>query len=169
MSESDEAASPNQTRGRPFAPGNPGRPLGAKNKSNQLAAGLLAEAAPEIVRVVVEGAKAGDKALCKMALPYVLPKQRAVELELPPLNGTGDTSALIAAIIKAVADGQITPSEEFYLLKMIYSDREIREPEREFLRRLRKQLPKRPASFEQLFETALNAPAKNWSVGGRQR
>jgi hypothetical protein len=111
MSESDEAASPNQTRGRPFAPGNPGRPLGAKNKSNQLAAGLLAEAAPEIVRVVVEGAKAGDKALCKMALPYVLPKQRAVELELPPLNGTGDTSALIAAIIKAVADGQITPSD----------------------------------------------------------
>jgi hypothetical protein len=46
-----------------------------------------------------------------MALPYVLPKQRAVELELPPLNGTGDTSALIAAIIKAVADGQITPSD----------------------------------------------------------
>ena len=97
MSESDEAASPNQTRGRPFAPGNPGRPLGAKNKSNQLAAGLLAEAAPEIVRVVVEGAKAGDKALCKMALPYVLPKQRAVELELPPLNGTAVTPAVIAA------------------------------------------------------------------------
>src|SRR5262245_45617059 len=58
-----------------------------------------------------------------------------------------------------LADGQITPSEEFYLLKMIYSDREIREPEREFLRRLRKQLPNRPASFEALFETALNAPA----------
>src|SRR5438034_11236114 len=36
-----------------------------------------------------------------------------------------------------LADGQITPSEEFYLLKMLYSDREIREPEREFLRRLR--------------------------------
>ena len=67
-----------------------------------------------------------------------------------------------------LADGQITPSEEFYLLKMLYSDREIREPEREFLRKLRKQLPTRSASFESLFDTAMNSPAKNWSVGGRR-
>lgn len=66
-----------------------------------------------------------------------------------------------------LADGQITPSEEFYVLKMLYSDREIREQEREFLRRLRKQLPQRTAEFEALFETAMSAPAKNWSVGGR--
>jgi hypothetical protein len=67
-----------------------------------------------------------------------------------------------------LADGQITPSEEFYLLKLLYSDREIREPEREFLRRLRRQLPVRSASFDSLFETAMEAPAKNWSVGGRR-
>ena len=67
-----------------------------------------------------------------------------------------------------LADGQISPSEEFYLLKMLYSDREIREPERNFLRQLRKQLPTRSASFESLFDTAMNSPAKNWSVGGRQ-
>ena len=67
-----------------------------------------------------------------------------------------------------LADGQITPSEEFYLLKMLYSDREIREPERQFLRQLRKQLPTRSASFESLFDTAMNSPATNWSVGGRQ-
>jgi hypothetical protein len=67
-----------------------------------------------------------------------------------------------------LADGQITPSEEYYLLKMLYSDREIREPERQFLRQLRKQLPARTASFESLFDTAMNAPAKNWSVGGRK-
>jgi hypothetical protein len=66
-----------------------------------------------------------------------------------------------------LADGQIAPSEEFYLLKMLYSDREIREPEREFLRKLRKQLPTRSTSFESLFDTAMNSPAKNWSVGGR--
>lgn len=66
-----------------------------------------------------------------------------------------------------LADGQISPSEEFYLLKMIYSDREIRESEREFLRRIRKQIPNRSPSFEALFETAINAPEKNWSVGGR--
>jgi hypothetical protein len=111
MSESDENGSPSQIRGRPFAPGNPGRPPGARNKTTQLLARLLAEAAPDIVRVVVDGAKAGDLAMCKIVLPFLLPKHRAVELELPPLNGTADTSAVIAAIIKAVADGQIAPSD----------------------------------------------------------
>jgi len=67
-----------------------------------------------------------------------------------------------------LADGQISPSEEFYLLKMLYSDREVREPERDFLRRLRKKLPNRTESFETLFETAMNAPAKNWAVGGHR-
>jgi hypothetical protein len=67
-----------------------------------------------------------------------------------------------------LTDGQISPSEEFYLLKMLYSDREIHEPEREFLRRLRKQSKTQSSSFEALFDTAMNAPAKNWSVGGRQ-
>jgi hypothetical protein len=67
-----------------------------------------------------------------------------------------------------LADGQISTSEEFYLLKMLYSDREIREPEREFLRKLRKQSNSRSASFEALFDTAMDSPAKNWCVGGRR-
>lgn len=68
-----------------------------------------------------------------------------------------------------LTDGQIAPSEEYYLLKMLYSDREVREPEREFLRRLRQQVPERTASFEALFDTAQNSPNKDWCVGGRQR
>jgi hypothetical protein len=66
-------------------------------------------------------------------------------------------------------DKQISPSEEFYLLKMIYSDRVISEREREFLKKLRKQIPERSASFEALFKTAVNAPATNWCVGGTPR
>lgn len=67
-----------------------------------------------------------------------------------------------------LADGQVSPSEEFYLLKMLYSDREIRQPEREFLLKLRQQSKSRSPSFEALCETALAAPEKNWCVGGRQ-
>jgi hypothetical protein len=66
-------------------------------------------------------------------------------------------------------DGQITADEEFYLLKLIYSDRKITEREREFLRKIRKQIPERTASFETLFETAIDAPSTNWSVGGTSR
>ena len=68
-----------------------------------------------------------------------------------------------------LADKAISQAEEFYLLKMIYSDRKITDREREFLRKLRKETPKRTASFEALFDTAMNAPSTNWCVGGTPR
>jgi hypothetical protein len=91
-----------------------------------------------------------------------------VELYCDAENRCPAFDELFFSVLEQVflADGQITPSEEFYLLKLLYSDREVREPEREFLRRLRRQLPVRSASFDSLFETAMEAPAKNWSVGG---
>ncbi len=94
-----------------------------------------------------------------------------VELYCDANHRCPEFDALFFTVLESVflADGQVSPSEEFYLLKMIYSDREIREPEREFLRRLRTKLPTRSDSFENLFATAMSAPAKNWSVGGRQR
>ena len=63
-------------------------------------------------------------------------------------------------------DGEIQPSEQFYLLKMLYSDREIRQPERQFLQNIRQRVKNRPPEFEALCQTALAAPAKGWSVGG---
>jgi hypothetical protein len=63
-----------------------------------------------------------------------------------------------------LADGEISPSEQFYLLKMLYSDRVVRDQEREFLRKLRTKLPKRTAEFETLYQTALNSPNQNWAV-----
>jgi hypothetical protein len=93
-----------------------------------------------------------------------------VELYCETENRSPAFDKLFFSVLEKVflADGRITPSEEYFLLKMLYSDREIREPEREFLRRLRKQLPNRSESFEALFDTAMNSPAKNWSVGGRR-
>ena len=91
-----------------------------------------------------------------------------VELYCETGNRSPAFDTLFFSVLEKVllSDGQIAPSEEFYLLKMLYSDREIREPEREFLRRVRKQLPHKSPSFEALCETALAAPAKNWGVGG---
>jgi hypothetical protein len=43
----------------------------------------------------------------------------------------------------------------------------VRDEEREFLKKLRGKLPRRSPEFEELYATALAAPAKNWSVGGR--
>ena len=50
---SDVTQIPN-TRGRPFANGNPGRPPGSKNRTTLLAAALLEGEAEELVHKAVE-------------------------------------------------------------------------------------------------------------------
>jgi len=72
--------------------------------------------------------------------------------------------ALKQAILR---DGRIGPDEQFYLLKMLYSDGHIRESEKQFLFELRREAKEVPAAFEGLCEVALSAAPKNWSVGGR--
>ncbi|MEQ8785719.1 MAG: hypothetical protein RIC55_05450 [Pirellulaceae bacterium] len=74
--------------------------------------------------------------------------------------------ALFFPALKAVIleDGKIGPDEQFYLLKMLYSDGEIRESETRFLLELRNEAREVPPEFEQLCETALAAHPTNWSV-----
>jgi hypothetical protein len=99
--------------------------------------------------------------------------QDDVKLLVELYCGCDDPSPLFGRLFFAVleevmlADAQISPSEQYYLLKMLYSDRIIREDEREFLRKLRASLPRRTPEFESLYDTAMNAPTQQWSVGGR--
>jgi hypothetical protein len=64
-------------------------------------------------------------------------------------------------------DGEIQPSEQFYLLKMIYSDRRITDRERSFLRKVSQAAAVHLPDFQTLCDHALAAPATNWDVGGR--
>ena len=64
-----------------------------------------------------------------------------------------------------LADGVIDTAEQYYLLKMLYSDHEIRPREREFLLRLRSLSDLSP-EMESLCDEALSAHPTQWSVGG---
>ncbi len=66
-----------------------------------------------------------------------------------------------------LSDGEVQPSEQFYLLKMLYSDREVRQRERDFLRRLQNKAQHRSPEFDALCETAFQCDNRNWSTGGR--
>jgi hypothetical protein len=68
-----------------------------------------------------------------------------------------------------LADGKIGLDEQFYLLKMLYSDGHLRDSERQFLKELRDEAHAITPEFEQLYATAMAAPAKNWSVEGVAR
>ena len=66
-----------------------------------------------------------------------------------------------------LADCEISLAEQFYLLKMLYSDRRVTERERQFLHALRRKVHRASPEFEALCDEALAAPATGWDVGGR--
>jgi uncharacterized tellurite resistance protein B-like protein len=84
--------------------------------------------------------------------------------EVPPAF-----DALFFPALKEVllADGRIGMDEQFYLLKMLYSDGNVRESEKQFLRELRREAQETTPEFDSLCEAAFAAPASNWSVGGK--
>jgi hypothetical protein len=66
-----------------------------------------------------------------------------------------------------LADGRVGMDEQFYLLKMLYSDGQIRDNEKQFLLELRREASEVSPEFETLCQEALQADATNWNVGGR--
>jgi hypothetical protein len=61
-------------------------------------------------------------------------------------------------------DQQVGQDEMYYLLKMLYSDGQITDRERDFLKELRGELEHITPQFESLYNTALAAPSINWDV-----
>ena len=98
-------------RGRPFAKGNGGRKLGARNRASLLADALLEGEEEELVRKGIELAKAGDPQMLKFFLDRILSKERSVKIDLPLIESRRDLTAAYAAIVKAVGAGEISPSE----------------------------------------------------------
>jgi uncharacterized tellurite resistance protein B-like protein len=66
-----------------------------------------------------------------------------------------------------LADGQILMNEQFYLLKMLYSDGKVRENEKQFLRELLAQVKEITPEFKDLCYEAFHAPETDWSLGGK--
>jgi hypothetical protein len=100
-------------RGRPFQPGNPGRPLGSKNRVTQTLEQLAEGEAEQIFQRVLEGALAGDVSCLKLLLDRIWPprKVQPVNVTLPPINSSQDALAAIAAICTALREGGLTPDE----------------------------------------------------------
>src|SRR4051812_9480490 len=110
-----------KTRGRPFRPGNPGRPKGARNKTTLAVDALLDGEAEAITRTAVEMAKNGDTVALRLCLDRVSPprRDRPVNFALPTIEKTGDLPKATAALLKAVASGGLTPSEAAEMAKLL--------------------------------------------------
>jgi hypothetical protein len=117
----NEIQHPANGRGRPFGKGNPGRRRGSKNRRSAIAAALLGDEEQELVRKAVELAKAGDIQMLKFLLNRILPRDRAVKVDLPKMEFADDAVEALGAIAQAISEGNISPSEGAALATVVNS------------------------------------------------
>ena len=109
---------------KPGQSGNPnGRPKGARNRATVAAEQLLDGEADTLTRKAIELAKQGDTTALRFCLDRIVParKDRPVCFELPTMYESKDAVKASAAIVAAVASGDLTPSEASELSKVVDS------------------------------------------------
>jgi hypothetical protein len=107
-----------------FAPGNKigaGRPPGSRNSASKAIEALLDGEAEAITRVAIEKALEGDMVAIRLVFDRVCPapKSRRVNVTLPDTSDAAGIECAHAAVIQAVASGDISPDEGTALAGML--------------------------------------------------
>jgi hypothetical protein len=115
----DVSADPARPEGRDakgrFAPGNSGRPKGARSRLITQLEQAMELAAPEIVRILIGRAQCGDGSMeaARYILERIAPSRRGrlVEIEGFEVRTPADVPAALASLATAIGDGIITIEE----------------------------------------------------------
>ena len=94
--------------------GNPaGKPPGARHRATILAEKLMGDDAEDIVRAVVNAAKAGDPTAMRLCIERLIPvrKGRPVVFDLPPVKSAADIAGAVGELARAMAAGELTTDE----------------------------------------------------------
>ena len=108
-----------------FSPGSSGnlngRPSGHKNRATIMAQNLLDGECRALVRKAIDLALGGDLVAIKLCLERILPRrhERALSFAMPDINTPQDAGVALAAIVKAVGAGELTPSEARTLAALV--------------------------------------------------
>ncbi len=118
-----------QSRFQPGVSGNPGgRPKGARNRTTLAAQALLDGEGEKLTRKAIEMAHAGDTVCLRLCLDRILPprRERLVIIDLPEIVEGTDAAKALSAILKAVAAGELTPTEAKALSDMVAAYANVR-------------------------------------------
>jgi hypothetical protein len=126
MYASDPRKNAENTRGKPFEPGNSGRPKGSRNKATLALEALLDGEAEALTRKAIGMALEGDTTAMRLVMDRIMPprKDRPVLFALPKLETPADAVKATSALVEAVASGDLTPSEADDLSRLV--DRFVR-------------------------------------------
>jgi hypothetical protein len=112
-----------------FGPGNPGKPKGTRHKATRAALALLEGESEALSRKAVELALAGDTTALRLCLERIAPprKDAPIAFDLPAMQSAADAAVAAAAVVEAVADGELTPVEGAHVMGLIEAYRKTLE------------------------------------------
>jgi hypothetical protein len=115
------------TRGKPFEPGNPGKPKGARHRVTLAIEALLDGQHEALTKAAIDKALEGDTVALRLCLDRLAParKDAPISIELPPVTSAADTVTASAAVLAAVAAGDCTPDEGGRVLALLTAHRAI--------------------------------------------
>ena len=108
-----------------FTTGNAGRPKGTRHKATQAVLSLLDGQAEALTQRAVQLALAGDSTALRLCLERLAPprKDAPVSFPLPPMSTAKDAAQAAGAVLGAVSEGDLTPSEGAQVMGLIDSFR----------------------------------------------
>jgi uncharacterized protein DUF5681 len=107
---------------KPGQSGNPaGRPKGARNATTLAVEALLDGEGEALTRKAIDLAKAGDMQALKLCMDRIVPprRDRPLNFALPAIASPGDAATAMGALLKATADGELTPLEAGEVAKLV--------------------------------------------------
>ena len=117
---------PPTTAWKPGTSGNPrGKRAGTRNKATEMVMTLMEGGAKEITEAVVKAAKDGDMTAARFILDRLAPpaKERPISLALPSTSTAAGIVEAQAAILEAVAVGDLMPGEATALAGIVEARR----------------------------------------------
>ena len=126
-------------RGRPFQPGNQGRPKGSRNRSlnahNAFAVrlakpgdDLLEQFAPHLMGECIRRAlKEGDRTALRLCVERINPIRRGAPLsfKLPAIRSAQDAERAVEKVTQALHRGQCTPAEATEVMRFLQAHTQL--------------------------------------------
>jgi hypothetical protein len=112
-----------------FGAGNAGKPRGTRHKATQAVMALLDGQAEALTRRAVDLALAGDGVALRLCLERLAPPRRdaPVTFTLPAMTTARDAAQAAGAVLEAVAEGDLTPSEAVQIMSLVDTFRRVLE------------------------------------------
>jgi hypothetical protein len=113
-------------RGKAFAPGNPGKPHGARHRVTRAVELLMEGEHEKLTRIAIDKALEGDTAALRLCLDRIARPRRdaPISIHLPPVRSAAEAAEAAeasAAVLASVAKGEVTPDEAGRIMALLAS------------------------------------------------